>query len=601
MSEASQTAKKDTAYRVLARAYRPSSFEDAFIGQDAMVRTLTNAFESGRLAHAFVLTGVRGVGKTTTARIIARALNCVGPDGTGGPTIRPCGVCEFCKAISEDRLPDVIEMDAASRTGVDDIRELIDGVRYRPVSARYKVYIIDEVHMLSKNAFNALLKTLEEPPAHVKFVFATTEIRKVPVTVLSRCQRFDLRRVDADTLARHFAAVAEKEGAKVDEAAIRLIARAADGSVRDGMSLLDQAIAVSAGAGEPLGEDAVRKMLGLADRARSFEVFEKVMAGDAAAAVSFLAEDYAAGGDPLTQLQDLLDVIHWVTRLKVAPAAADDPMVAEIDRVRGKEFAAKLSMAELTRAWQMVLKGVREAQSAPAPLQAAEMILIRLAYLTDLPAPADALKELSGAGASAPRPAAPAPSRPAPRPSTSSSSTQAVARAEPRAQIEDQAGPRSFNDIVALCEAHNERMLKAELVKSVRLVAFQPGHLEIRIEPGAAKDLPNRLSKFLAGATGSRWMITLAEQGGAETLGEQREAADKARREEIQRSAIMRSILDSFPGAELEQVRQIGQASAIAGAAAAAAMMPTNFDGDVPPPSGEGDYGDVDPDGDLDL
>jgi DNA polymerase-3 subunit gamma/tau len=333
------------------------------------------------------------------------------------------------------------------------------------------------------------------------------------------------------------------------------------------------------------------------------------MGGDAASAVAYLAEDYAAGGDPLTQLQDLLDVIHWVTRLKVAPQAADDPMVAEVDRVQGKAFAAKLSMAELTRAWQMVLKGVREAQSAPAPLQAAEMILIRLAYLTDLPAPADAVKGMAGA-TPAPRPPTPSGSGPSgggapPRASTRAAApapttTQAVARAEPKAQIEESTQPRSLQDIVALCEAHGERALRAELVTSVRPVSFQPGHLQIKVEPGAAKDLPNRLSKFLATATGQRWMITLAETGGAETLGEQRVAAEKARREEIQRSQMMRSILDSFPGAEIEQVRQIGQA-ALAGVAAASAMMATDGDGDVPPPSGEDDYGDVDPGGDLDL
>ena len=618
-------------YRVLARSYRPSSF-DTLIGQDAMVRTLTNAFESGRLAHAFVLTGVRGVGKTTTARIIARALNCIGPDGKGGPTITPCGVCDMCKSIAEDRLVDVIEMDAASNTGVDNIRELIDGVRYRPVAARYKVYIIDEVHMLSKGAFNALLKTLEEPPAHVKFIFATTEIRKVPVTVLSRCQRFDLRRVDVEVLMKYFASVAEREGAKVDDGAIRLIARAADGSVRDGMSLLDQAIAVGAGEGKVLSEDAVRAMLGLADRARSFDIFERVMGGDAPGAIAALSADYAAGADPLILLQDVLDVIHWVTRLKIAPNAADDPMVAELDRVRGKALAQKLSMAELTRAWQMLLKGVREAASAPAPLQAAEMILIRLAYLSDLPTPADAAKALAGA----PAPSAAAPARSAsssaatpssamgasPRTPTMPGGLQgslqgaptATARAEPQLvapqptiQPAVQAPDiRSFADVIALAEAHKEQVLRGELMRAVHLVSFQPGHLELRLAEGAPRDLANRISRFLTNATATRWMVTLAQSGGADTVGSQMDAQARDKREEIRRHPLVLSILETFPGAELEQVKQIGPAqlpaafSAQMAGAIAAGPRP-----DAEP--GDADYGDdaymldADPDGDLDL
>jgi DNA polymerase-3 subunit gamma/tau len=496
-------------------------------------------------------------------------------------------------------------MDAASNTGVDNMRELIDGVRYRPVAARYKVYIVDEVHMLSKGAFNALLKTLEEPPAHVKFIFATTEIRKVPVTVLSRCQRFDLRRVDVETLATYFTTVAEREGAKVEEGAIRLIARSADGSVRDGMSLLDQAIAVSSGAGESLSEEAVRAMLGLADRARSFDIFERVMGGDAPGAIATLSEDYAAGADPVILLQDVLDVIHWITRLKVAPAAADDPMVAELDRVRGKALAEKLSMAELTRAWQMLLKGVREAAAAPAPLQAAEMILIRLAFMSDLPTPADAAKALAGGSApeSAPgaRPAqssaqpssspSAVSSQRSPRPSAPQGSTQAAARTEVQAHVEEQPSPRSLADIIALTEAQNERMLRAELMRNVHLVSFQPGHLEIRLAEGAARDLPNRLSRFLNTATGTRWMVTVVQTGGAETLGDQQDAAVRAKREEVTRHPLVRSILTIFPGAELEQVKQIGPAP-----------LPTSMTMQAPPPpNGEDDYGDVDPEGDLDL
>ena len=377
-------------YHVLARKYRPTTFA-GLIGQDALVRTLTNAIGSGRLAHAFILTGVRGIGKTTTARIIARAFNCIGEDGQGGPTAEPCGVCEHCRAISEDRHVDVIEMDAASRTGVDDIRELIEGVRYRPTSARYKVYIIDEVHMLSKNAFNALLKTLEEPPEHVKFIFATTETRKVPVTVLSRCQRFDLRRIDMETLSAHFARIAEKEGADVSETALALIARAADGSVRDGLSLLDQAISHIEGA---VSEETVRSMLGLADRTAVFDLLDAVMKGDIVAALDQMAAQHAAGADPAQVLEDMLDLVHWITRIKVSPASADAPGVAEAERVRGRDMAGRLPMAAVTRAWQMVLKGLGEVRIAPRPEQAAEMILIRLAYAADLPSPEETLRAL---------------------------------------------------------------------------------------------------------------------------------------------------------------------------------------------------------------
>jgi DNA polymerase-3 subunit gamma/tau len=389
------------SYRVLARKYRPAAFSE-LIGQEAMVRTLTNAIRLGRLAHAFVLTGVRGVGKTTTARIIARALNCVGPndDPAFGPTAEPCGACRHCTAIGEDRHVDVIEMDAASRTGVDNIRELLDGVRYRPTTARTKVYIIDEVHMLSDKAFNALLKTLEEPPEHVKFVFATTEVRKIPVTVLSRCQRFDLRRVPAERLAAHFADIALKEGAAVSEGALRLIARAADGSVRDGLSLLDQAISDGGreGGGE-VGEEEVRRMLGLADRTLTFDLLEAALGGDARRALELLADQHAAGADPQQVLEDALELVHWITRLKVAPEAAHSAFVPEAERVRGLAIAEGLTMAAAARAWQVLLKGLNEVRLAPAPEQAAEMVLVRLAYASTLPTPAEALSAVADGGA----------------------------------------------------------------------------------------------------------------------------------------------------------------------------------------------------------
>src|SRR5579862_3851525 len=389
-----------THYRVLARKYRPQTFAEV-IGQEAMVRTLSNAIATGRIAHAFILTGVRGVGKTTTARIIARALNCVGPDGTGGPTIAPCGQCVHCRSIAEDRHVDVIEMDAASRTGVDDIRDLTEGVRYRPVSARYKVYIIDEVHMLSKNAFNALLKTLEEPPPDVIFIFATTEVHRVPVTVLSRCQRFALRRVPVEQLVEHYRHIAEAEGMAVEPAALVLIARAADGSVRDGLSLLDQAIALSGGAIEAT---AMRDMLGIADRGQIFDLLESVLQGDAAGALDRLDNLHQGGADPLMLLQDLLDLVHFLTRLKLAPQAGSGDPLEDGDRERAGPLAAVLTMPVLTRAWQMMLKGLEEVQTAPAPAQAAAMVLVRLAYVADLPVPAELVRSLA-AGEPASRPA----------------------------------------------------------------------------------------------------------------------------------------------------------------------------------------------------
>ncbi len=391
LGEESSQGAPETPYQVLARKYRPGTFSE-LIGQEPMVRTLKNAIEQGRLAHAFILTGVRGVGKTTTARLIARALNCIGPDGTGGPTVDPCGVCDHCVAIAESRHVDVLEMDAASRTGVDDIREIIAAVRYAPGSARFKIYIIDEVHMLSRNAFNALLKTLEEPPEHVKFVFATTEIRKVPVTVLSRCQRFDLRRVDMATLCDYFADLAEREGVQIDADALTLIARAADGSVRDGLSLLDQAIAHGAGKADA---EQVRAMLGLADRLLVMDLFEALMGGDIKGALANLQDQYEAGADPATIVQDLLELTHWVTQLKVAPDAAQAVGVPEAERSFGSEMANKLTMPTLTRTWQMLLKGLEETRLAPLPLSAAEMALIRVAYATDLPNPADLVRQLT--------------------------------------------------------------------------------------------------------------------------------------------------------------------------------------------------------------
>lgn len=416
IKEATPESSGDTEYRVLARKYRPANF-DELIGQDVLVRTLTNAIRLNRVHHAFILTGVRGIGKTTTARIIARALNCIGPDGTGGPTIEPCGVCEPCISIAEDRHPDILEIDAASNTGVDNVRDIIESVRYSPVSARYKIYIIDEVHMLSTQAFNALLKTLEEPPEHVKFVFATTEIRKVPVTVLSRCQRFDLRRLDEEELAAHLKDIAGREQAAVAADAVAVLARAADGSVRDGLSLLDQVIAQSETAGSDVSADQVRALLGMADRSQSLDLFERVMKGEAAAAIDQAGVMYRAGAAPLPVVQDLMDITHWMTRLKLTPGAeASGSGASHTDAARAAAMAGELQMGTLTRTWQMLTKGINEIQLAPQPMTALEMLLVRLCYVAELPTPGDLVACLEKGGVdvtgAAAAPAAPASTAP---------------------------------------------------------------------------------------------------------------------------------------------------------------------------------------------
>jgi DNA polymerase-3 subunit gamma/tau len=534
-------------YRVLARKYRPSDFT-GLIGQEALVRTLSNAFAIQRIAHAFMLTGVRGVGKTTTARIIARALNCIGPDGKRTePTIQPCGVCEPCVSISESRNVDVQEMDAASRTGIDDIREIIEGVRYAPVAARYKVYIIDEVHMLSKQAFNGLLKTLEEPPPHVKFVFATTEIRKVPVTVLSRCQRFDLRRIDSAELAAYLATLAAKEKIAIEEGALALIARAAEGSARDSLSLLDQAIAH--GEGKMITADTVRQMLGLADRGRVLDIFEKLMGGKISEALTDLTGLYDAGADPLAVMQDLLETTHFLTRLKVAPAAQGFFDGGSGEAKRAAELAAKLSVASLTRAWQILLKGLFEVRDATRPISACEMALIRLAYAAELP-PTDKLVKdlLEGGAAPAPRGAASAPSSPSRAPVGS-----AMRAPSPMPEGAPTASIRSLEDVVALCEPRSE--LRVNLEHNVHLVRLEPGLIEIRPTPRAPRTLANDLQSKLRAATGERWSVSIASQGGAPTLAEQKQAAKSARFEAVAQEPMVRAVLDRFPGAEIVAVR----------------------------------------------
>jgi DNA polymerase-3 subunit gamma/tau len=563
-----------TAYRVLARKYRPSTFAE-LIGQEAMVRTLSNAIATGRIAHAFILTGVRGVGKTTTARILARALNCVGPDGSGGATAEPCGRCAQCLAIAGDRHVDVMEMDAASRTGVDDIRDLTEGVRYRPVSGRYKVYIIDEVHMLSKNAFNALLKTLEEPPPDVKFVFATTEINKVPVTVLSRCQRFSLRRVPVEQLIPHYRRIAEAEGVEVEPGALGLIARAADGSVRDGLSLLDQAIALSGGR---VAEAAVRDMLGAADRGLVFDLLESVLRGDPPAVLEQMDRLYQGGADPLLVLQDLLELSHFVTRLKLAPEAGFGDPIAEGDRVRARPLAEKLTMPALARAWQMLLKGLEEVQIAPSPIQAAEMVLVRLAYAADLPTPAELVRSIVATGGSpggsqggrgngavvasqlsavAPAVAVGQPSDTGPSRPTAGNAMRALAELpDPWVEPEHDPIPQSFAEVVALFDRRREPLIRSHLWSHLHLVHFEPGRIEFRPAADAPSDLANRLGQLLSEWTGSRWLIAVSEAEGEPTLRQQEERRQQDLRNEVTGHPLVQAVLETFPGATISAVRE---------------------------------------------
>ena len=558
------------AYRVLARKYRPTVFDD-MIGQESMVRTLRNAFALGRVAHAFMLTGVRGVGKTTTARIIARALNCIGPDGQGGPTADPCGVCANCTAILADRHPDVVEMDAASRTGVEDVREIIEATRFRPMQARTKVFVIDEVHMLSRNAFNALLKTLEEPPPHVKFVFATTEIRKVPVTVLSRCQRFDLRRIPVASLAAYFGTLCVREAAPIEAEALSLIARAADGSARDGLSLLDQAIAQTE-PGQTISAAQVSDMLGLADRAAVFDLFEAVIGGKPAAALEITDRAHASGADLGVMLQDVLDLVHTLTRLRAVPALRTSNDLPEAERTRGVALAEALSIPVLGRAWQMLLKGIAEVETAPDRKAAAEMVLIRLCHVADLPPPGELVRRLTEAG----EPRTPAPSSGGS--GGGGGGVRAVANGAAAQMVAPAGAPRlsSFREVAALVAEQRQPMLHAQLVHSVHLVRFAPaaegGVIELRPQPDAPRDLAARLGAVLQEATGARWTIALSAAPGEPTLAEQGVAADTARRSTAAAHPLVLAIMAAFPGARIEAVHD-GRADAYGLAAEPASLL----------------------------
>jgi DNA polymerase-3 subunit gamma/tau len=579
-------------YRVLARKYRPSTFSD-LIGQDAMVRTISNAFESGRIPQAWILTGVRGVGKTTTARILARALNYELPDGSiTAPTVHMPVLGVHCQAIMDSRHLDVLEMDAASHNSVEDIRQINDAIRYAPVSARTKVYILDEVHMLSGPAFNALLKTLEEPPPHAKFVFATTEIRKVPVTVLSRCQRFDLRRVDAALLVGHLERVAAQEQIAVEAEALALIARASEGSVRDSLSLFDQAIAHAAG---PVRGEDVRQMLGLADRARIIDLFEALMRGDIAAALNELRDQYDTGADPAVLLAELAEFTHFVTRVKIVPAVADDVSLAESERARGRAFAARLSMRVLSRTWQMLLKGIGEVQAAGRPIAAAEMVLVRIAYAADLPTPDEIVRALGETaarnGAAAPAPALPSaptpgPSGPgpgasrfdAPRGSPRTALAPAVPADEPVAGEGEPDSPtlalRRFEDLIALAAEKRDLGIKSALERDVRLVRFEDGKLEIGLEPSAAKTLVGELSRRLSAWTGRRWMVAVSAEPGAPSIRAQAETRRAELKDSVRADPLVQAVLSRFPGAEIVDVRPAaGATPAEAGEAALHAQV----------------------------
>lgn len=536
---------KDNQYVVLARKYRPQNFED-LLGQDALVQTLTNAIKNNRLHHAYILTGIRGVGKTTTARLIAKALNCTGLDGKGGPTIHPCGVCENCKAIAAGRHIDVMELDAASRTGVDDIREILDGVRYKPTNARYKIYIIDEVHMLSKNAFNALLKTLEEPPAHVKFIFATTEIRKVPVTVLSRCQRFDLQRLTIEDLTKLFNKIVAAENLKAEDEALHMIAKAADGSARDGLSLLDQAISLGAGV---VKTDIVKEMIGLANRSQTFELFEKLVLGDTKETIIKLQEQYKNGANPTTLLQDLINITHLLAKTKLVPSFVNDPSLSEAEKELCQRLGAKVSIAVLSKMWQMMIKGLGELQVAPVQIDALEMILIRIAYSASLPTPYELLNDVKkNSNLSLSRPTAAATSAPAPV-------FRAAPAAEPDSELSDTPKFQAFDrltDLVNYLEQKKMPLAEYALKNDVSVSEFSNGFIKMTVSEKIHPDFILNLHKILTEATGLTWKIELSRGALGVTLADLERAAEEEEKRNIMEYPLVKAIMAEFKGAKIE-------------------------------------------------
>ena len=568
MSEASSKG-----YQVLARKYRPETFAD-LVGQDAMVRTLKNAFAADRIAQAFIMTGIRGTGKTTTARIIAKGMNCVGPDGNGKPTTEPCGVCEHCVSIMEGRHVDVMEMDAASRTGVDDIREIIDSVHYRAASARYKIYIIDEVHMLSTNAFNALLKTLEEPPAHVKFIFATTEIRKVPVTVLSRCQRFDLRRIEPEVMIALMRKIAAAENAEITDDALALITRAAEGSARDATSLLDQAI--SHGAGETTA-DQVRAMLGLADRGRVMDLFDMIMRGDAAAALNELGSQYSDGADPMAVIRDLAEITHWISVVKITPNSAEDPTISPDERTRGVALANALSMRVLTRMWQMLLKALDEVASSPNAMMAAEMAIIRLTHVADLPSPEELVKRLQDVPPPPPTNGGMSrqnasnfttPSVSSQNMGSNPSGGQTMSSGAAVVALASQPNALSyyatFEHVVELVRAQRDVKLLVEVETGIKLVSYQPGRIEFEPAENAPHDLAQRLGSRLQTWTGQRWAVSVVNTGGRDTIAQVKDAAELALKETALAHPLVQAVVNAFPKAKITTIKAQKDLAAVA-------------------------------------
>ncbi len=538
-------ADNNTQYVALARKYRPQTFED-LLGQDALVQTLTNAIQNNRLHHAYILTGIRGVGKTTTARLIARAINCTGPDGKGGPTIHPCGECENCKAIAADRHIDVIELDAASKTGVDDMREILDGVRYKPTMARYKVYIIDEVHMLSKSAFNALLKTLEEPPAHVMFIFATTEIRKVPVTILSRCQRFDLQRISIETLVKLFHKVLAAENIEAEDEALHMVARAADGSARDGLSMLDQAIVLGNG---KIENATVKNMLGLADRQQTFAMYEKLLKGNVAEVLQILHQLYSDGATPMLIIQDLVDITHLLAKVKIIPDYINDSSVGENDREMCKKLnAAPISI--LSKIWQMLIKGISELQYANVQIDALEMILMRIAYSANMPTPADLLKELKKKSRV---------NNLANKPQIVLNSSTCIANTNTHIASELTEDGEGFElstpeELVKLLNAKRQMLLLYAVKNDMSFKEFTAGKMRIALSEKADKDLIANLRKFLAKETGVSWVIDIDYEPLGETLAFKENKELERDKKNISEYPLVKAILSEFSGAKIETV-----------------------------------------------